>query len=1328
MMRAVLPPTGATSNSLPVYGTIYAHCSRTLIEGNGTQLACSTRDRCVVLGDLVSSNHYSGVNLRGVNLSSALNVDGCQVASTQRQSNLVTITVAGGCSTIQSGDVVNINFTDNPGYWGSHGPVTVSGTSITYSQTGANIALAVSPGTIVIQNAAIEDNALPGTIEQIQINATAGGKFSQGLVIDNDQAATIRNTDYNGGLLCTANHCGSYVYSAGTTAATPVIWVDKANWGMQCAGNGITDYANNGVKVTDSVVQGFGMWGINAQTLLGSFGATESDNVYMEEGAGPCVHPYAGSNFSAAGFIWFGNLQPLIINGGEQPGAHIPQFANSGSTQYNYYVVANDTNGSSTVHSFPLVAGFALTNGTGTISGQFPRIPPQSPGDTVTYDILRMQPSTGLVGNAPSFPVKGACTGGSTTACGSVITGQAQCSGLVCSFTDTASANTASYSINSITWLPVLPFWPGGIVVTGSGGAGSTSPVVTSGEPGAVVSVNGDLFPGVLVRGQCSYADNGGTSGGVWKQCLDYGTNSSGLGGVLFNDVAAPAGVKGKLNFQAQTIGGVNAHHFFTLVDSAPATTLATVGFRPPNNATDTYIGLDAATSLGNAQLAFGAPASISNYIGNSGDNSSYLERLTAGAKTFNVPVNVNGNLTVTGTCTGCGSGAVNSGSSTQLAVYPANGAAVSGDSRFTDSGSTLSYTGSNGISATAGSFSGNVTVNGQLLVAGPWTVSSPIPGTPMAASAAGTSALGISNDGNFYISANSGTPQKVATAATSSFFSNLFQEDGYDVGQFVVGETTTNPQSLHVYSSYTNSSTWQRTSLGYDLTDNYAVVRSENSTAGNAPGLGFWINNGLKWVVDATGNFKPWTDQSYNIGSFSGTGSGSGLRPGTVYVAGSATSNSGFELGKFANESYEICNDATTGTTLNQLAVLTTGGCAAKPGSALTSGAIGIVVAGAGTTGVATLARAGSAFCSFDANATVIGDYVVPSPTANGSLFPLCRDAGATRPTGTQILGRVLQASSGSTTVQMFLDMPGSNVSSSGAGAGSCSNQAVTAVLNGGPTCTTITSAYVDSSIATAASPVLTGTPTAPTAGANTNTTQVATTAFVLGQASSTTPNIDGTAAVGSSNTFARADHVHPTDTSRVGGGGNLVSGNYPKANATGTVTDSGVTAGPYATEWITAYRAGTATTFNTSGTKIELWGVTLQFPLNTGTLSYNVSGADATSNTYDLGIYSGAGALVAHTGAIAGSTAMTAGSHSVSWTGTNPKTLEPGKYYLAITTSCVSSCATLSGDGSSAVVTFLSAGTVTTGGTQGTLDSSITAPADAYTWSGSMISFIVR
>jgi hypothetical protein len=303
------------------------------------------------------------------------------------------------------------------------------------------------------------------------------------------------------------------------------------------------------------------------------------------------------------------------------------------------------------------------------------------------------------------------------------------------------------------------------------------------------------------------------------------------------------------------------------------------------------------------------------------------------------------------------------------------------------------------------------------------------------------------------------------------------------------------------VYSSYTNSSTWQRTSMGYDGTDGYAVVRSESSTSGAAPGLGFWINSGLKWVIDATSNFKPWTDQAYNIGSFN-SATGTGLRPATVYVAGNPTSNSGFELGKFANESYEICNDTTSGTIVNGLATLTTGGCAAKSASALTSGAIGVVIANAGTSGVTTLARAGYAYCSFDATATVVGDYVVPSSTANSGFYPLCHDAGATRPTGMQILGRVMQASAGAATVQMFLDMPGSNVSSgASAGTGSCTNQAVTAVLSGGPTCTTITSAYVDTSIAPTASPALTGTPTAPTATAGDNSTKIATTAYVRGE-----------------------------------------------------------------------------------------------------------------------------------------------------------------------------------------------------------------------------------
>lgn len=60
-------------------------------------------------------------------------------------------------------------------------------------------------------------------------------------------------------------------------------------------------------------------------------------------------------------------------------------------------------------------------------------------------------------------------------------------------------------------------------------------------------------------------------------------------------------------------------------------------------------------------------------------------------------------------------------------------------------------------------------------------------------------------------------------------------------------------------------------------------------------------------------------------------------------------------------------------------------------------------------------------------------------------------------------------------------------------------------------------------------ASPTFTGIPAAPTAAVDTNTTQIATTAYVIGQAASASPLADAAAAVGTSTRFARADHVHP-------------------------------------------------------------------------------------------------------------------------------------------------------------------------------------------------------
>lgn len=80
-----------------------------------------------------------------------------------------------------------------------------------------------------------------------------------------------------------------------------------------------------------------------------------------------------------------------------------------------------------------------------------------------------------------------------------------------------------------------------------------------------------------------------------------------------------------------------------------------------------------------------------------------------------------------------------------------------------------------------------------------------------------------------------------------------------------------------------------------------------------------------------------------------------------------------------------------------------------------------------------------------------------------------------------------------------------------------------------------------------------------APTPAVNTNNTQIATTAFVVGQAGTGTPIVNGTATVGTSLLYARQDHVHPTDTSRAPTASPTFTGTATTTNlnvANGTLT----------------------------------------------------------------------------------------------------------------------------------------------------------------------------
>lgn len=99
------------------------------------------------------------------------------------------------------------------------------------------------------------------------------------------------------------------------------------------------------------------------------------------------------------------------------------------------------------------------------------------------------------------------------------------------------------------------------------------------------------------------------------------------------------------------------------------------------------------------------------------------------------------------------------------------------------------------------------------------------------------------------------------------------------------------------------------------------------------------------------------------------------------------------------------VANNGATGTSINTLTKLT--GAPSTAVLASTSdvgGIIGITTAGAGTTGSAVIAQIGLISCQFDA-ATTAGDYVQISTITNGD----CHDAGASLPSGGQLIGRVL-------------------------------------------------------------------------------------------------------------------------------------------------------------------------------------------------------------------------------------------------------------------------------------------------------------------------------
>jgi hypothetical protein len=533
----------------------------------------------------------------------------------------------------------------------------------------------------------IEINSQKTRIYNVALRAGAtGAYFGTYVQVDDDQAFLLDGLDTslggsgsNYGLRCDSTVCSPVVYAPGPfNTYSAVGWLKNLNISLQCHGNGIDWQSGNTVRVSDSVVQGFAQYGIRGGVKRGGYGGIELSNVYEE--VGNCSNP--SGNIGQAGVIAQGAT--VKIAGGEAPGGGVPQFANSGSTDYRYYLVArHSTYGPSNA----FYAGKALSSGTGNITVTTPDI-----AGAATFDLLRVTPLGGAREQAPYG------TGNYAVLTG-VSRGSA-CANGVCTFTDVQGA-LQPYTVPTPTYFPLLDFWPGNLILGGNADSSSVLNVATAqmdSVPSNVVAAQGTQAPAVVAN-TCT-ALSGWTA--AWLSCYSsmapstFFEQGSFLLAVKPNaDAGQKTNLKGRLNFSTL---GTGPGHIITLSDSNFQKTIATANNRPGNDINDAFIGYDQGDgNPANIGVALGAPKSLSNYIGNVGDGANWKERLTAAAKTFNVPVTINGSLIVTGTCTGCGSGG-----SITLKTNGVNNASQSVLNLKAGSNITLADDGTGGITITS--------------------------------------------------------------------------------------------------------------------------------------------------------------------------------------------------------------------------------------------------------------------------------------------------------------------------------------------------------------------------------------------------------------------------------------------------------------------------------------------------------------------------------------------------------------------------------------------------------------------------------------------------
>jgi len=487
----------------------------------------------------------------------------------------------------------------------------------------------------------------------------SGGSFGSYVQVDDDQAFLLDGLDstLGGGVTCNPSYCGAFVTAPGPFQVWAAVgWLKHLDLSLQCQGKGVDWLSGNGLKISDSVIQGWSVFGVRVSNQRGGYGGFISDNVYYE--AADCKNSSPLGNVGNAAILAEGvhvKLSGLANNGAS--GVFPNWGARAGSRDWLYWVVP--------VHAqfgdgVPLPAGYAFMNGSGSVTGTFPRIVGAS-----SYKILKIDWD---MKNAPPFPEG---TGDYLV----TTVQQSSCATLVCQFTDNggklASYTIAGENLSANIYMPRLDFWPGAVVI--SSGADMSTASYHSFAPPLQADV---LGIGAIVSTIASGAVTGEAhslimSGAVPPAAANLeAVHTNGTGEIPGATVLKAAngiatrenGLKGRLNFGHHGLD-IGFTPLITLGDSNWGKTWTSGNHRPAADANDLDLGYE-----GNIDILYSrAQKEVREYVGKFPDGSPQ-EKLTVAAKTFNVPVTINGNLTVTGKCVGCAGDAGSAGSAASSA------------------------------------------------------------------------------------------------------------------------------------------------------------------------------------------------------------------------------------------------------------------------------------------------------------------------------------------------------------------------------------------------------------------------------------------------------------------------------------------------------------------------------------------------------------------------------------------------------------------------------------------------------------------------------------